>query len=209
MLNRGMLKALPSRAEREACRDAEKVKSALRKNLPPPVARPVLVVLSGLPGSGKSHFCSKLAERAPFLVVESDALREALFASPTHSPDESARLFAAVHTAVSDYLSRGISIIVDATNLVERNREVLYNIAERQGARLIVVGVEAPEELIRQRLQERGQGLGTAGRSRADWSVYEKIKPTAEKIARRHFVVDTSRDINPVIVKILREIDRS
>lgn len=203
------MKALPSKAEREAGHDAAKLKSVLGKALPGPVARPVLVLLSGLPGSGKSHFCSKLAERAPFLVVESDVLREVLFANPTHSPDESARLFAAIHSVVNDYLSVGISVIVDATNLVERNREVLYNIAERQGARLIVVGVEAPEELVRRRLQEREQGLDTAGRSRADWSVYEKMKPIAEKIARRHFVLDTSRDINPVIVKILREIDRS
>lgn len=209
MLNKGIFKAIPSKADREACHDVERLKDALGKTLPPPVARPVLIVVSGLPGSGKSHFCSRLAQRAPFLVVESDALREALFANPTHSRDESARLFAAIHTVVSDHLSTGISIIVDATNLLERHREVLYNIAERQGARLIVVGVEAPEELVHQRLQIREQGLDMSGRSRADWSVYEKMKPTAEKIMRRHFVLDTSRDINPVIVKILREIDRS
>ena len=31
--------------------------------LPDPEAEPSLIVVSGLPGTGKSYFCSKLAER--------------------------------------------------------------------------------------------------------------------------------------------------
>jgi hypothetical protein len=31
------------------------------------------------------------------------------------------------------------------------------------------------------------------------------MKATAEKIGRRHFIADTTRDITPVIEKIVRE----
>ncbi len=42
--------------------DVERLAESLGQ-LPEPVAEPVLVVVGGLPGSGKSYFCGKLAER--------------------------------------------------------------------------------------------------------------------------------------------------
>lgn len=188
-------------------RDVEKLKVAF-KDLPAPVSCPALVVISGLPGTGKSYFSQKLAERAPFLIIESDALRQILFPAPSFSAEESFRLFAAIHTLVNDYLSRGISVILDATNLLERHREILYSIAERQEAKLVIVRVKAPEDLVQKRLETREKGLGREGTSRADWTVYEKMRPTVEEIKRQHFVLDTSRDINPVIEKVLKEIKR-
>ena len=55
--------------------------------LPPPRTSPALVVLSGLPGSGKSHFCRRLISRYPMAHLESDALRKALCGQPTYSAD--------------------------------------------------------------------------------------------------------------------------
>lgn len=50
--------------------------------LPEPAVKPAFIVVSGLPGTGKSYFCRKLAERLQFIILESDALRKALFSSP-------------------------------------------------------------------------------------------------------------------------------
>jgi len=53
--------------------------------LPEPLAEPTFIVVSGLPGTGKTYFCNKLAERLPFVILESDVLRKALFSSPSYS----------------------------------------------------------------------------------------------------------------------------
>ena len=54
-------------------------------NLPTTAGNPALILLSGLPGSGKSYFCQRLAHLAPPLIIlESDALRAVLFSHPTH-----------------------------------------------------------------------------------------------------------------------------
>ncbi len=34
------------------------------------------------------------------------------------------------------------------------------------------------------------------------------MKPTVQKIYRNHYAVDTSRDITPVLDKIVREVNR-
>lgn len=174
--------------------------------LPEPVVSPVLVLVGGLPGTGKSYFCRKLAERVPFLVLESDALRKVLFPEPTYSAAESARLFRAIHLLVGRLLKKGIPVILDATSLSERFREPLYSIADRAGARLIVVWVEAPPDIVQERLTHAE--LGARGKSEAGWEVYQKMKPSVERIRRKHYTVDTSKDITPVLDKIVWEVRR-
>ena len=185
--------------------DVDRLTESLRE-LPELVAEPTLIAVSGLPGTGKSHFCAELAERLPSLILESDALRKVLFSSPSYSQEESARLFRAIHLLIERLLKRGVSIILDATNLSERFREHLYSIADRLDVKLILVRVEAPPELVRERLQARQDKPET--NSDADWSVYQRMKRTADKINRNHYVVDTSRDITPVLNKIVKAASR-
>lgn len=191
----------------ELSEDVERLKESLGQ-LPEPVVKPALIVVSGLPGSGKSYFCRKLAERLSFPILESDALRKVLFPSPSYSPGESNRLFQACHLLIEELLRRGIALIFDATNLIERHRERLYHIADQTETKLIIVRVEAPAELVRQRLENRTIGAEPLDRSEADWKVYQKMESSAQKIRRNHFAVDTSRDIAPVINKVVREVNR-
>ena len=67
--------------------DAQTLRGSLSE-LPSPVARPVMVVVSGLPGSGKSYFSRRVASRVPLLVLESDALRRVLFPEPSYTASE-------------------------------------------------------------------------------------------------------------------------
>ena len=176
--------------------------------LPEPVARPAFIAVSGLPGTGKSYFCKKLAERLSVIILESDALRKALFSAPSYSPQESLRLFRAVHPVIEGLLKKGISLILDATNLSERYREYLYSIAYHLDVKLVLVRVEAPPWVVQERLKVRQEEVDSAGNSDADWAVYQKMKPSVQKISRKHYTVDTSRDITPVLDKIVREVSR-
>ncbi len=184
--------------------DVQKLADSLGE-LPEPVVKPAFITVSGLPGTGKSYFSSKLAERLPFVILESDALRKTLFPSPSYSPEESSRLFRACHRLIEKLLKRGMPVILDSTNLSERYREYLYSIADHLDARLILVRVEAPPEVVHQRLKTRLES--PEGNSDADWEVYKKMKPRVQKISRKHYVVDTSRDIDPVLDKIVREVN--
>jgi predicted kinase len=188
-------------------RDLSKLKESLGP-LPEATVNPGFVVVSGLPGTGKSYLCGKLAEKQPFYILESDALRKVLFPSPDYSPVESARLFAAIHSLMEWLLKNGVPVCFDATNLSEHNREYLYRISDRAGARLVLVSVEAPPDVAYQRLQARKNGAIPDSKSDADWEIYRQMKPKAEKIGRNHFVVDTSRDITPVIDKIIHALNR-
>jgi len=174
--------------------------------LPEPVAEPTFIVVSGLPGTGKTYFCSQLAERLPFVILESDALRKALFSSPSYSSKESSHLFRTIHLLIERLLKKGISLILDATNLSEQYREYLYSIAEHLDVKLILVRVEAPPQVVYERLKTRLEN--SESKSDAEWAIYQRMKPSVQKIRRNHYAVDTSRDITPVLDKIVREVRR-
>jgi len=172
--------------------------------LPDQVAHPALIIISGLPGAGKTYFAKRLAEKIPAVILESDALRKTLFTNPGYSTRESNRLFETIHILIGRFLKRGFMVILDATNLSERHRETLYQIAERNDARLIIAYLEAPPEVIEERLSQRSGDAGNL--SDADWSVYLRMRGSVDVIKRRHYIVDTTEDIAPSIDKIAKEV---
>jgi len=186
--------------------DARRIEEYIQP-LPPPRTSPALVVLSGLPGSGKSYFCRRLACRYPMARLESDALRKALFGQLTYSADESRRLFSACHLVLSRLLTRGIAAIFDATNLREVHRRQVYRIADNHKAKLILVHLQASPAVVHERLEARVKGLHSQDLSDAGPEVYERMQRDVEPIGRPHISVDTSADIEPTIAAILQQIE--
>jgi predicted kinase len=144
----------------------------------------------------------------PFLILASDALRKVLFPTPQYNEYENKRLFSACHVLIEELLRKGIPVIFDATNLLEHHREYLYRAAERARAKLTLVWVEAPPEVVRQRLLAREKAAIPDYHSEAGWEVYNKMNPHRQKISRNHLVVDTSQDITAAVHKIVRATGR-
>ena len=101
-------------------------------------------------------------------------------------------------------MKKGVSLVLDATNLSERHREYLYSIADHLDVQLVLVRVKAPPQVVRGRLEHRLEKPGN--KSDADWAVYQRMRLTAQKIRRKHYAVDTSQDITPVLDKIVKEM---
>ncbi len=186
--------------------DVQRLLDALPQPMPLPVVRPGLVIVSGLPGTGKSYFSHRLVQRAPLALVESDAMRKALFPQPRYAAEESARVFTAIHGLIDALLAEGIPVLLDATTLLEAHREPLYDIAARRKAWVVMVLTVAPSQEVRRRLDRRPSQSWRLDSSDADWNVYERMRYAQEPSSRPHHRVDTARDITPVLDKVVEEI---
>lgn len=184
--------------------DAVQQIEALLPSVNATTAHPFLVLLVGLPGTGKSYLAQKLAQREPFVILEADFVRKTLFPTPTYSGEESAFVHRVVHALLVRFLRRGIRVIYDATNLIEWQREFVYHLAERAGARLVIVRTVAPPEVVQARLEKRQQDRSPDDLSDADWSIYRRMVRREQPIGRGHLVIDTSGDLEAAAHKILR-----
>jgi predicted kinase len=168
-------------------------------------ASPVLVMLTGLPGTGKSHLAQRLAEVLPFAIIESDQVRKILFPECEYSAEESQWVHRTCHAVMERLLEKGVRVIYDATNLHERHREQVYRLADGKDIRLVIVKVVTPPEVVSDRLRGRHEvPQNEQDISDADLSVYQRMARQVDPISRNHIVVDTSQDLDAGITKLLR-----
>ncbi len=162
-----------------------------------------LVLLSGLPGTGKTHFAHALLERIAAEHIESDALRAALFRVPRFTPWESARVFDEVERLAAAAMVEGKVALVDATNLTRSDRRRFFVVARQADAPLVAVRLVAPATTVRERLVTPRQGY-----SQADLRVYERFRGRAETFRTPLIVVDSRFPIEPslrLVTRLLRD----
>ena len=188
--------------------DLPLLRSALADELPPPSATPGLVILCGLPGTGKSHFARELAARAPFIWLSSDRTRKLLVARPQYSRREHRRVFAAMHVLTRGYLRDGYSVVFDATNLNENVRAPLYAVAAEAGIDPLIIRFTAARALVRQRLAARASGAADAAQSDADWRIYSLMAAADQPVPHPHILAQTPEDLEPALQETLRRTGR-
>jgi predicted kinase len=170
-------------------------------------AHPTLIMLVGPPGSGKSFLGRLLVERLGAKMVQTDALRKAMFKHPQYTGREHAAVYAAAHRQIERHLRRGETLVFDATNLAERKRKIVYRLADQAGADLVIVVAYAPPEVIRQRLLGREAGLDPLDHSDAGWSVYLEMR-RVDPIPRPHLVVNTVLDLRQAVDLVAARVKR-
>lgn len=173
-----------------------------------PFVRPggSLLVMVGLPGTGKSYLVEELSKTVPFVVITTDEIRRFLPERPTYTPAEKIFIYEVCHALTALRLQRGQRVIFDGTNYVAAQRQKLYAIAEQEQAALAVCHVQVSKEVARQRLAHRvsGQRRDT-DMSEADWAVYQWMVEAQEPIARPHLVLDTTETPIQVLAWQLKE----
>lgn len=174
-----------------------------------PQRRPCLLLVIGLPGTGKSTLARELATQAKFEVIRTDVVRKGLWlersacdhtstVSQGHTaPEEmysaewNQRTYDECLQRAEQMLFDGKRVIVDANFRVDADRVRFLDAAQRMGVRGLVLTCEAGAEVVRERLSKR---RGDA--SDADWSVYLKAVASWEsfstKVQAASHNVDTS-----------------
>lgn len=164
--------------------------------------RPALVLLHGLPGSGKSHLARAVAAEVPAAIISSDRVRGILVSRPVYSEAEHRFVHDVCFRLARRALSLGLITVLDATNLQAQHRQRYRDLARVHQLPYHLVVVDTPEQTIRARLRRRSRGESLDG-SEATEHAYEILRPTAEPIAEPHLRVRGDGNVRLAVQAVL------
>ena len=173
-----------------------------------PVRKPCLVLVGGLPGTGKSSIARGLSREAGFVHVSSDVIRKELAGLPTaasaagpfgegiYTPEWTDRTYAECLRRAEEFLFQGERVIVDANFRAEARRKPFLDAALRWGVPgLFLLRTADPREVLRRLERRKGDA------SDADWAVYlraaaawEEPAPETRKALRAIPMAETKKD---------------
>ncbi|KAG7376697.1 hypothetical protein PHYPSEUDO_012874 [Phytophthora pseudosyringae] len=163
--------------------------------LSPPAQRPGLILVGGLPASGKSNLSKMLAESDNTLVwLRSDAIRKELaeqqatenaseegggsaskgeesFDEGLYSPEMTQRTYDELLKLCGKHLRKGERVVVDATFRDPIQRQRFIAAAHTEGALFALIMCECDREIIKGRMLARKNDI-----SDATWDVYEHME---------------------------------
>jgi uncharacterized protein len=198
--------------------------------------RPMLVMVGGLMGTGKSTIARTLQTSLGWPVCSSDQVRKWLaqldpaapqdvaFAQGIYAAEWTEHTYQALGEEAAALLQAGHSVMVDASFSRQRHREAMVEIARKWGANVCFVECVAPQEVILARLAARwarrvaGQGIAAvaveaSGASDGRPELYEhqraQWEPVTGELATGSawLTLDTSRPIMWCAEQVLTLLD--
>ncbi len=167
---------------------------------------PNLIVLSGLPGTGKSTLAEAVAERLNASWLRVDTLEAAMVkAGVPRSFETGLAAYVGCRDQAADQLRIGRSVVIDAVNGVEPARRMWSDLAEELRAKRFTIHVTCPDlKEHRRRVEDREARNPPLP------------KPTWGEVTEREFqpwdepvlVVDTTALVAQVVEQILDYVGR-
>jgi hypothetical protein len=173
---------------------------------------PTLLLMCGLPGTGKSWIARRLARALDAVVLRSDAVRKLLaglspleragagFQQGIYSAEHSARTYARLLEEARSHLSEGRRVIVDASFSKRAQREPFLDAAQRLALPWAVLEVTCPESIVQARMDRRAAEPAEA--SDADFEVYLRARDSFEPPLE----VPSSRRLNAASEEPIEEL---
>lgn len=117
--------------------------------------QPVVVMLYGYPGAGKTHFASQLAETLSAAHLQSDRIRHELFEEPKYDKEEDEVVQHLSEYMAEEFLKAGVNVLFDADTSRLSQRRALRDIARKVHAKPLLIWLQIDAESSLQRLNSR------------------------------------------------------
>ncbi len=140
----------------------------------------MIIIVMGLPATGKTSFAEALAEALAFPHFNSDKSRIALGQLGQYDEATKQSIYQHLTTEVEEVLQRKESVIIDATFYTEEVRRPYLALAEKYKCPIVFIELKADPIQIAKRMQQQRKY------SEADFDVYQKIKAIYEPLLIEH-----------------------
>lgn len=191
--------------------ESGKIYREMLEELPLPERKlktPIVVSMIGIPGTGKSTFSKLLQEFIPAVHLRSDVI--GLFKLPKGPDFDYYKAYVIKHALANHYLSQGFNVIMDDNNRTQYNRERVYKMGERYGAKNVLFFIHLPLEEVLRRARKRDIEEGRIThfhQTRKSLLHFQKEieSPTAEEISKWNLLyvdIDASKSVGELRIDL-------
>ena len=145
----------------------------------------MIVIVLGLPGSGKSYFASRLAEVFQADYINSDQMRKEMFSKRIYSKQEKRAVYDAMLEKMKTVVKLNKDLVIDATFQREDSRQ-LFMRQLRGKVEFFFIEITANPHLIRRRLKKERPF------SEADFEVYEMTRQQWQAVREPHLSLEST-----------------
>jgi predicted kinase len=161
----------------------------------------MVVIVFGLPGSGKSYFASKLAKKIKADYVNSDRLRKEMFKKRTYSEEEKEAVYLKMLDTMKEAVDQNRNVILDATFHTKETRQPFMKEMKTKGG-IYFIEITTSENITRERLKRKRRY------SEADFKVYKIISIENEPLKKPHLVLQsTNSNIKEMLGKAVNYLE--
>lgn len=140
------------------------------------LAKPVLILLYGFPGSGKTFFGRQISSEIGAAHINGDQLRNEFFENPIYSKEENEVVEHLSLYMVEQFLSAGTSVVYDTNAYRITQRRFLKDLASRTKTDVITVWLQLDIETAFDRVVKRDRRKADDRFSQAmDRTTFESI----------------------------------
>ncbi|KYC51738.1 MAG: L-seryl-tRNA(Sec) kinase [Candidatus Methanofastidiosum methylothiophilum] len=151
----------------------------------------MLIVVTGLPGTGKTTIAESLAKEIDAVVFSTDKIRKMIFEKPVYNEEDKRIVYDELFSLTGKYLASRKNVILDGTFYTKALRQSAKEVGKTFSENVYFVYCETPEELLKERIDKRKDKF-----SDADYSVYLKMKKIFEEFEDDVIIIDTSNPVN-------------
>jgi predicted kinase len=106
----------------------------------------VLIILAGLPGTGKTTIARELARQVGAVHIRIDSIEQAIRDSGVRAVSLDDAGYRAAYAVAEDNLRLGHSVIADSVNPVQATRNAWIDVANRAGVRFVQIEVTCSDQ---------------------------------------------------------------
>ena len=178
---------------------------------------PMLIVVRGLMGTGKSTLATSLAELFGAELLQTDMIRrERLGASETsaaygedlYTPHARQAVYDEMFTRAQRMMADGLSVLLDGTFLRAALRTQAVELAQQYGSLPLIIECVCPTDVAKQRIGQRVAASASESEARVDLFSDQQAEQEPDPAGIPSVVIDTTDSIPAQVEAVLCEIRR-
>jgi predicted kinase len=152
--------------------------------------KPLLVLLYGYSGSGKTYFARQLANYMQAAHVHGDRIRGELFETPRYDKEENDVVEQLMDYMTGEFLSAGLSVIYDTNAMRLGQRRLMRDLARKAKAQPVLIWLQIDQESAFARLGLRDRRrLDDKYAAPRDQATFERIAGTMQNPQNEDYIV--------------------